>query len=92
MNLFLIKEYDVENMSEDEMVAEMLRITSNHRKVFRQVQRMKQELRNRGHENQRWMSKKGFITIGKETDTSVARVAINLYENIPLQTGVKKIA
>ena len=47
MNLFLIKEYDVENMSEDELVAEMLRITANTRKVFRQVQKMKQELRNR---------------------------------------------
>ena len=38
------------------------------------------------------MSKEGFVTIGEETDTAVARVVMNLYENIPLQTGVKKIA
>ena len=92
MNLFLIKDYDVENMSEDEIVAEMLRITANTRKIFRQVQKMKQELRNRGHQNHKWMSKEGFVTIGEETDTAVARVVMNLYENIPLQTGVKKIA
>ena len=92
MNLFLIKEYDVENMSEEEMVAEMLRITANTRKVFRQVQKMKQELRNRGHQNKKWVSKEGFVTIGEETSKAVARVVLNLYENIPLQTGVKKTA
>jgi hypothetical protein len=79
-------------MSEEEMVAEMLRITANTRKVFRQVQKMKQELRNRGHQNKKWVSEKGFVTIGEETPKAVARVVLNLYENIPLQTGVKKTA
>ena len=92
MNLFLIKQYDVDNMSDDEMVAEMLRITANTRKVFRQVQKMKQELRNRGHQNKKWVSSEGFVTIGEETDKAVARVVLNLYENIPLKTGIKKTA